>query len=51
VWDAAARARRARAERNASVRVQEDLAAFCAVHDCPVMEDEPPEGLILPGGG
>ena len=47
-WDAAARARRARAERQARVRVEAELAAFCAVHECPDVEDEPPEGLILP---
>jgi hypothetical protein len=44
------RARRARAEREIRDEVQAALNAFCAEHDCSVLEDGPPplEGIILP---
>jgi hypothetical protein len=43
-------ARRARAEVEIRKEVQEALNAFCAEHDCSVLENGPPpmEGIVLP---
>ena len=43
-------ARRARAEAEIRKEVQAELNAFCAEHDCSVLEDGPPpiEGVIIP---
>jgi hypothetical protein len=43
-------ARRAHAEAEIRKEVQEALTAFCAEHDCSVLEDGPPpmEGILLP---
>ena len=46
-------ARRARAEREIRQDVQAAIDAFCAEHDCSVLENGPPpmEGIILPRKG
>jgi hypothetical protein len=43
-------ARRARAEAEIRHEVQAELNAFCARHDCSVLESGPPpiEGVIIP---
>ena len=43
-------ARRAHAEAEIRAEVQAELNAFCAEHDCSVLEDGPPpiEGVIIP---
>ena len=43
-------ARRARAERGAREEVEAELAAFCATHDCSVVEAgvSPREGVLIP---
>jgi hypothetical protein len=43
-------ARRAHAEAEIRTEVQAELNAFCAEHDCSVLEDGPPpiEGVIIP---
>lgn len=44
---------RARADRNTIRDIQAEHEAFCAEHDCSVLEagPEPPEGVILPRAG
>ena len=46
-------ARRAHAEAEIKKEVQEALTAFCAEHDCSVLEDglPPMEGILLPSRG